>query len=285
MNLKTGLQLYTVKKALTNDYFGTLEKVAEIGYENVELYFHSPYLARFDVPCPAKELKAKIQELSLNVISSHVIFHQFLDWDEVIKYNAEIGSGGIVIPMYLYNLNSSRTKPQEAVEFSKWLNQMGQKCKDNGMKLYYHNHWNEFEVFDGKYIFDLLLENTDPELVKFEIDVYWTVRGGIDPVQWMDKVGKRCELIQACDLRAEAENKNLNAVDGAFNNAFFPKMHTHYGDYTEIGNGIMDFPAIIQKTKEIGSIEYVIVSQVEPGEKTEFQVAKENLEALNKIIG
>ena len=152
------------------------------------------------------------------------------------------------------------------------------------MKLYYHNYFNEFEVFDGKCIFDILLENTDPDYVRFELDVYWTKRGGVDPLDWMDRLGTRCELLQAQDLRADAKNVNLVNTVSSFDNAFWPKIHTHYGDYTELGTGTLDFPGIIKKAKELGSVSYVVSSQMEAGKKSELESAKENYEVLQRLI-
>jgi len=279
-----GIQLYSVRKALANDFFGTLERIAEIGYQNIEMYFESPYFARFDVPCPSAELRKKTGELGLNILNSHVVHHKYLNWDEVIRYNVEIGSGGITIPLYLYNLNQNNSQVEEALEFSEWMNQFGKKCSENGMKLYYHNYFNEFEISDGKHIFDILLENTDPDYVGFELDVYWTKRGGVDPVNWMDRVGTRCELLQVQDLRADAKNINLVETVSSFDNAFWPKIHTHYGDYTEIGTGILDLCGIIKKAKELGSVSCVVSSQMEAGKKSELESAKENYETLQKLV-
>lgn len=279
-----GIQLYSMRKALAKDFFGTLEKIADIGYRHIELYFESPYFARFDVPCPSQELKKKLDSLGLSVINSNVIHHKYLNWDEVIRYNVEIGSEGICIPLYLYNLNQNHTKTEEALSFSEWLNRMGKKCSENGLKLYYHNYFHEFEKYDGKYIFDILLENTDPDYVQFELDPYWITRGGVDPVEWMDKVGTRCGLLQVQDLSPNAKNVNLVQVFSSFDNAFFPKIHTHYGDYTEIGNGVLDYPGIVNKAKELGSVKYLVSSQTEAGNKTEFECAKENFCTLERLI-
>lgn len=282
--IKTAIQLYSLKKALTKDFLGTIDKVAEIGYKYVSMYFESPYLARFDVPCESSVLKAKLDSLGLKMINTHVVYHPYLNWDEVIKYNQEIGSGGITIPSYLFNRDINHTKPEEALSLCKWLNEFGKKCNAAGLRLSYHNYFNEFEIFDGKTIYDILLENTDPELVGFELDVYWAWRGGVDPVKALEKVGTRCEFLEVIDLRAEAKNVNLVEVDGAFDNAFFPKLHTHYGDYTEIGTGVLDFPAIFAKAKEIGSVKYAVSAQIEAGVKGEYQSAKENFAAIEKLI-
>jgi sugar phosphate isomerase/epimerase len=283
-DIKIGLYLYSVRKALVHDFMGTLAKVAETGYKNIELFFESPFLARFDVPCPASELLAATKKLGLTIVSSHVVYHPYLNWDEVIAYLKEAGCQAITIPMYLYNLSQTNSKIQEAYAFANKLNALGEKCAKNGLKFYYHNYYNEFEKFDGKYIYDVLLENTNPAYVSFEFDVYWATRGGVDPVVWMGKIGKRLGILQVQDLSKDAKNINLVEVDGAFDNAFYPKIHTHYGDYTEIGNGLLDFPAIFSKAKELGSVQYIMVAQTECGSKKEFQSAKENLETLARSL-
>ncbi|MGI6333370.1 MAG: sugar phosphate isomerase/epimerase family protein [Saccharofermentanales bacterium] len=282
--LQTGLYLYSVRKAMVHDYMGTIEKVAGLGYKNIELSFESPHLARFDVPCPAAELRAATEKLGLTIVSSHVVYHSYLDWDEVIAYLKEAGCQGITIPMYLYNLSLTRSRSEEAYYFSEILNKLGQKCADNGLTFHYHNFYNEFEQYDGKYIFDILLENTDPDLVNFEFDIYWATRGGVDPVQWMDKLGSRIKIIQVQDLEKDAKNLNLVEVDGSFDNAFYPKIHTHHGDYTEIGNGLIDFERVFAKAKTMESLEYVMVAQTECGSKSELQSAAENLATLKRML-
>ncbi len=282
--IKKGLYLYSVRKAMVHDYLGTIEKVAELGYKNIELFFESPHLARFDVPCPASELRALTERLGLTIVSSHVVYHQYLDWDEVISYLKEAGCQGITIPMYLYNLNQNRSRVEEAYFFSEKLNELGRKCADNGLTFHYHNYYNEFEQYGGERIFDILLKNTDPELVNFEFDVYWATRGGVDPVEWMNKLGSRIKILQVQDLDKEAKNLNLVEVDGAFDNAFYPKIHTHHGDYTEIGNGLLDFEAIFAKAKTLDALQFVFVAQTECGSKSEFQSAKENLDTLGRML-
>ncbi len=279
-----GLHIYSVHKSMVHDFLGTLERIAGIGYRNVELYFDSPLLARFDEPCPADVLHRTARGLHLRVRSTTVHHHPFLDWDEVIRYNLAIGSGGITIPMHLYNLSQERTKPQEAKAFARTLDDLGRKCRGAGLRLRYHNYYNEFETFDGKRIFDILLEETDPALVGFEFDPYWAVRGGVDPVAWMDKLGARCEALQVQDLHKEAKNVNLVEVDGAFDNAFYPKIHTHYGDYVEVGTGLLDFPAIVAKAKAMPSVEYVMVNQMESTVHGEFASAVMNFEAMTRLL-
>lgn len=283
-NVKAGLYLYSVRKAMVHDYMGTIEKVAGLGYKNIELFFESPHLARFDVPCPASEMRAATERLGLTIVSSHVVYHPYLNWDEVIAWLKEAGSQGITIPMYLYNLNQNRSRLEEAYYFSEKLNELGRKCADAGLSFHYHNYYNEFEQYDGKRIFDVLLEKTDPALVNFEFDVYWATRGGVDPVQWMDKLGSRIKILQVQDLDKEAKNLNLVEVDGAFDNAFYPKIHTHHGDYTEIGNGMINFDAIFSKAKTMDALQYVMVAQSECNSKSEFQSASENLATLGRML-
>lgn len=279
-----GLHIYSMHKEMVRDFYGTLEHIAGMGYRAVELYFDSPLLARFDVPAPAAEVHRVARGLGLRILASTVHHHPFLDWDEVIRYNVELGSGGITIPMHLYNLTQGRTKPQEAHPFAKVLDDLGRKCRASGLRLRYHNYYNEFETFDGKRIFDILLEETDPDLVGFEFDPYWAFRGGVDPVAWMGKLGARCEALQLQDLHKEAKNVNLVEVDGAFDNAFYPKIHTHYGDYVEIGTGQLDFPAIVAKAKAMPSVRYLMVNQMESTVNGEHASAVMNFEAMTRLL-
>lgn len=81
------------------------------------------------------------------------------------------------------------------------LNHYGKLLKEQGLKLYYHNHHFEFEKFNGKTGFELLVENTDPELVGFEIDVHWIQRAGHDPVKWIERLAGREDMVHLKDYR------------------------------------------------------------------------------------
>jgi sugar phosphate isomerase/epimerase len=142
------------------------------------------------------------------------------------------------------------------------LNGFGPKVKDAGLQLFYHNHAFEFDKFDGKMGFDILWEHTDPNLVKCELDVYWIANGGVDPVAYIQKLGKRVQLIHAKDMDKADKHK-----------------------FTQVGKGTLDFPAIFAAAAEAGA-KYAAVEQdncygMDPLES--ITISWNNLKAMNLI--
>lgn len=278
MAIPVGLQLFSVKNALAQDFMGTLKKVADIGYQNIEFAFHNTMAdGRFEVEYTAQELKANMASMGLQVVTSHVAYHPNLDWDAVIRYNAELGSKGVVMPVYFFE------NKDDALRLSEWLNESGKKCKTNGIDFYYHNHHHEFQKFGNESVMDILVENTDPEYVQFEFDTFWALRGGADPLAYMDKLGSRCGLIHQKDLSANANPVNL--LEKMSGSLTFEVVFNSFDkeDFVEIGTGVMDIPAIINKSEELGSVKYIIVEQ-DVTVKDEIESVKESFNNIQKLL-
>ncbi len=223
MKFPVGLQPYTIRKELSKDYLGSIKKVADIGYTGIEL---GP-----PKDLSTSELKTFLAELGLQVISSHASLELLEnDLDSLINYLQEVG-GKYVVLSYKFD-----TKEQ-VLECAKRFNKIGEKCKKRGIQFLYHNHDWEFIKFDGEYALDLLLAETDPDLVKMELDTYWVKRGGEDPVVYLQKLKGRCPVLHIKDMEPGEEQ-------------FF----------AEIGEGILDFSCIIKAAEEVGT-EWLVVEQ------------------------
>lgn len=223
MDLPVALELYTLRNELKDDFLGTLEKVAEIGYKGVEFAGYGGL--------SANELKKHLDRLGLVPTGSHVGIDLLKDkLDEVIEYSIEIGNKYIVCPW-----NKYETK-DDFISTAKLLNDIGKKCKEKGLVLCYHNHNHEFQLFDGKYGLDLLYENTDSDLVKAEIDTYWVEYAGVNPVDYIRKYSGRLPLVHLKDMEKGTR------------------------DFAEIGNGTMNIKEIIEASKKAGA-EWFIVEQ------------------------
>jgi sugar phosphate isomerase/epimerase len=259
MALTLGLQVYSVRESLQKDFWGTMEAVAKIGYRNIELANHH---AEADYGCgfgvPAAEFKRRMDGLGLKTVSSHVFPLENTDLDKVIEYAKVIGNDNIVCPMYFY------TSAADALELAKRLNTWGAKLRKSGMRLFYHNHFHEFQKYGGKAVLDILLENTDPELVDFELDTFWALRGGVDPVAYLKKLGKRCLLIHQKDLTKGTKPENLFErvkPDAKIDMESFKKDGARHEDFTEAGEGMMDIRGIIAAANKIGTAKYIIIEQ------------------------
>jgi len=123
----------------------------------------------------------------------------------------------------------------EVVGFAGKLNQMGRKIKDAGMKLCYHNHSFEFEKKSGKTIYDLIFENSDPELVQIEMDLAWVVNAKVDPLKLMDRYRGRIPVLHCKDITAD-------------------------GTLAPVGKGVVPFKDIIPEAKRMG-VEWYVVEQ------------------------
>jgi len=134
---------------------------------------------------------------------------------------------------------------------SKALNDYGKRLKAEGLKLYYHNHHFEFEKFGKKTGFELLVENTDPEYVGFEIDVHWIQRAGQDPVKWIKRLAGREELVHLKDYR-------IRFPEGQPSPDIFHREQCI--QFAEIGEGNLDMKEIIDAAVEGGAV-YLPIEQ------------------------
>ncbi|AJY74085.1 sugar phosphate isomerase/epimerase family protein [Paenibacillus beijingensis] len=258
MSIDIGLQLYSVRDELQKDYYGTLQKVAAIGFKQLEIAIHNVEAGlEQGGNIKSAELKKMLDELGLSVAASHVGPIDKADLDEVIAYNLEIGSGAIVCPLMTFKDKG------EVLAFSEAMNGYGDKCKSSGLDFYFHNHYNEFQQFEGQSVMDLLLEHTDPSAVKFEFDTYWALRAGIDPIEYLTKLGSRCDKIHQKDLPASVQPVNLFELVGHDEHLTVERIFSVVKpeDFAEIGEGVMDIAGIIDAARKMGHVKTIFVEQ------------------------
>lgn len=210
---KLGLQLYSVKKAAEEDLLGTLEKVAEMGYEGVQFAgFHGH----------SKEaVKNKLEQLNLKVAGAHVPIESFQDGlDELLDYHNAIDNHLLICPYLPENMRKTADDYKRTAEL---FNQTGKKLAESGFKFGYHNHAFEFDQFNGKTGFDILYENTDPNYVKMELDCFWAVHAEHYPIDLIQKYSNRLVSLHLKDLKIK-DNKPVS---------------------TEIGTGVIDIKSLI----------------------------------------
>jgi sugar phosphate isomerase/epimerase len=213
---------------MEKDYEGTLRKVAEMGYQNVEL-------AGFGGRA-AKDVRAILDEFGLKAIGSHVGL-DLLEGDglaNAIEDHKVIGCRYIVVPW----LAAERRQDKAGyLRLAEVLNQVGETVKQEGLQLAYHNHNFEFDQkFDGKPALEILFDETAPELVQGEIDTYWVLFAGQDPLAFMGKYPGRFPLIHIKDMEKEDRS------------------------FAPIGTGILPLDAIVQAAPAAGA-KYLIVEQ------------------------
>ncbi|RVT42294.1 sugar phosphate isomerase/epimerase [Sphingobium algorifonticola] len=214
-----GLQLYTVRDAFQKDPVATLERVAKIGYGEVE-YGGAGY-DRLD---PVMLRKTQ-DRLGIIASSMHVPYQQIIDQPtEVIARGRALGVSLIVIP---YADVPMRTRDGWRMLVA-GLNRFGAQAKRAGIQLAYHNHAFEFtEKHDGRSLFDLLVAEREPELVKIELDLFWTIAAGENPDAIIDRL--------AGDIVA-----------------YHVKDRTRDGVMVSVGAGVVDFAAIFARNAAAG---------------------------------
>ncbi|MGE0002255.1 MAG: sugar phosphate isomerase/epimerase family protein [Fimbriimonadaceae bacterium] len=239
--MKIGLQLYTLRDALNQNPVETLARVADMGYRYVE----TAGLAGLS----AEAFRVALDKHGLTATSSHHGLEAFEEkFDETVKEAKVLGVGYLVLPWVQEQL--FRTQP----EFGQRLGKVADRLAGQGLKFAYHNHAFEFEPVGARPAYELLWEHA-PEGVLAELDLYWCQYGGHDPVCWLDTLEHRVPLTHFKDGR-----------DGKF---------------TPVGEGDLDWEAIIPVAREAG-VKYAIV-ELDESPRDPFDCVKTSREFLSKM--
>jgi len=247
---KNGLQLYTVRDEAEKDFLGTLQRVAEMGYRAVEFFeFYGT---------PADKLKEALEKLSLIPAASHTPIELLKnDLEHVIEYNKVVGTKAIVCPW------AEIGTYEDVLKIADLMNSVAPEILKAGMKVGYHNHSNEFKIFNGEYGLDILLNSTEKAGVFPEIDVFWVEFAGLDAINYISKYKNRCEIIHLKDMK-----------------------HRGQSEFAEVGSGVLNMRGIIKKGLEMGA-EYFIVEQdtTEIPSLESAKISIENLKAIAAELG
>ena len=233
-----GLQLYTLRNEMDKDAKGTLAKVAAQGYKTVETY---GYNEGKWFGMNAAELRTTLKANGLTTPSGHT-FHGniFLDkgweekWKPAVDNAKAVGQEFIVIP---WIEEQFRTDINNYKKIAAGLNKAGEICKKSGIKLAYHNHDFEFTPLAGTTAFDVLLKETDPKLVFFELDIFWVSKAGKDPLALFSKHPGRFAMWHVKDMD-----------------------NTPQKNFTEVGSGVINYKKIFTYAKQSG-MKYFFVEQ------------------------
>jgi sugar phosphate isomerase/epimerase len=199
---RVGIQLYTVRNQMEKDLPGTLEHIAQIGYKEVEF---AGYFGR--KPNEIRELLAKNK---LTAPSSHVGYPtDWKAWSQTLADAKAVGHQYVVVA---WTPDEMRTRPGGFKAVADDFNKAGAAARKAGLRFAYHNHDYELKSANGGELpLDTLFKNTDPSLVAYEMDLYWMVKGGADPVEYMKKYPRRVSLVHVKDATA-APDRNMADV-------------------------------------------------------------------------
>jgi sugar phosphate isomerase/epimerase len=228
---KIGLQLYTLRNEMGKDLPGTLAQVAGIGYKEVEFagYFNRP----------PQEIRALLDKHGLTAPSAHVPLNAVeKEMDKTIEAAKVVGHRYLVCPFLMPN---DRRTIDDYKRHAATFNRAGEACKKAGIQFAYHNHDFEFMPLGGQMPFDVLLAATDAKLVQIELDLYWIVKAGQDPLAYFAKHPGRFPLVHVKDM-ADTPQKN----------------------FTEVGRGTIDFKKIFARAGQAGIKHYFVEQDQSP---------------------
>jgi len=235
-----GAQLYTVRQftKTASDLAETLKKIADIGYKAIQISGIGPI--------DPKEVARIVEDAGLIVAATHVGWNRLLnDLEGVIEehklYNCKhVAIGGL--PKEYYSVDGLK-------RFLDELAPIAERLAQEGMDFSYHNHNHELAKYGGKTWLEMLIEESDPKHLKLEIDTYWIQAGGGDPAAWIRKCAGRIPLLHLKDMVVTPDRQQR---------------------FAEVGEGNLNWPAILQAAKESG-VEWYLVEQDNCYERDPFE--------------
>lgn len=224
-----GIQLWTVRDELEKSVEETFTALSDIGYQGVETWFP-------EYP-PASELKRILDNTGLRAMGAHVPFLDLRDnFEKVAAYHKEIGNSDLAIPIIPEELRGSGDNWKKRVEE---IVGIAERCRNEGFRLSYHNHANEFKEFvDGMEAHDYIFQQIEAHLLKVELDTYFITAVGKNPVDYLKLYKGRVPILHIKDQHKE-KGKYMN---------------------TEIGSGTIDWDAVFHAAEEAG-VEWYVLEQ------------------------
>ena len=258
-DLPIAVQLYTLRDLTKSDFVKTVAEIARIGYAGVEL-------AGYGDLKTAAEVRRVLDDNGLKVAGSHASIEALeADVNRVLDDNAALGNRNIVCPF----MPEARRKDAGGWrDVAASLNRIGGQCRARGfefVKFTLRDAADPAKPTDSSQLektgLDILLDNTDPALVKAELDVYWVQHGGADPIVWLKKLGPRCLLVHLKDMSEGGEGK-----------------------FAPVGEGILDFAQILKASRDAG-VKWGIVEQDSTYDVPPLDAVRRSFENLRKLGG
>ncbi len=228
---RVGLQLYTVRDMMKADLPGTIAKVASIGYKEVEF---AGYFGR--TPAQIRDL---LKRNHLDSPSTHLDFDLLAEgtWQKSLDTVKKIGHKWATIA---WIPDEKRKTLDDWKRHAATFNRAAAQAKAAGLRFAYHNHDFELRPVSGTRPLDILLTETDPSLVDFEMDIYWVVFGGGNPIDFLNRYPKRFKLLHVKDSAGPPDNKQV-----------------------DVGKGKIDFPTIFRRAEK-ADVDHYFVEQDNP---------------------
>ena len=224
------LQLYSLRH-LSDSFDEIAAAAAQAGFEAVEL-----------IPLPdhsGLEAKAVLEEHGLQPVSAHVLYEALAEeFAATVEFHVAAGNDLLILPGPAHEVRAAESSEAWRA-FGHTLNELGRRCREEGVRLGYHNHAFEMAVYDGARAIDWLLESADPENLFLEPDLAWISDGGVDPQEMIEKYAGRCPCIHAKDLAPPGENEDQMGL-------------------ADVGYGTLDWEALLPACRAAGAECYIV---------------------------
>ena len=255
--LPVGVQLYSVRTELENDFYGTLKAVREMGYAGVE--FYGEYYGN-----SVTQVKAWCTELGLIPFSNHVPFQEMIDnIDKVIEENTILGVQYIVFP-YMDEASRPGVDPEQFKQTVAKIGEVGAKVREAGFQLLYHNHDFEFVTLpDGTVGYDYIFSSNCRCNVQNELDICWSDYAGFNPAEELTKYAGNIPVVHLKDYWLEGQLSSAPYALIGINTDNSMKDDGGWFEYRPLGKGQVDIPAAIQAAMD-GGAQWLCVEQDEP---------------------
>lgn len=260
-----GLQLYTVRDAMSADVPGTLKKISDMGYKNLELASYSE--GKFYGFAP-EEFKKMVNDLGMEAISSHAAVESAGITVETAKIMADahaaLGTKYCIQPWINDEDRNIETYKRMIADWNK----VGEIMKEVGIQFGYHNHNFEFANLDGIIpYYDIFMPEMDPSLITMELDLFWATKAGQDPVEMFNKYPGRFQLLHFKDMKTNQE----------------PFYTVEKDDICSVGAGVIDFKKIWEARKTAGA-KLLFVEDDNQGEGKPFEAIETSINNITTKI-
>lgn len=241
---RVGLQLYTLRNELSQDFEGTLARVAELGYKEMEF---AGYYGR-----SASEVRSILDQNGMTSPAAHIQLQALRDdLEGEVERAAVLGQKYVVVPI----LPESQRRISDYQRTADYLNRAGEVCKRSGIKMGYHNHDFEFIELEGRIPYDILLDETDAGLVDMELDLYWIRNAGVDPVAYFENHPGRFSMLHVKDMdefgrMADVGRGEINFAE-IFSYADTAGIKHFFVEHDRPGNGLASVAVSIYTVRNI----------------------------------
>ena len=248
-----GIQLYTLRTDMPKDAAGILKQLAGFGYKEIESY-EGPQGMFWGMGHTG--FKKYMDELGMKLIASHCDINK--DFEKKVDEAAAIGMKYLICPWL-----GAQKSLDDYKRHAETFNKKGELCKKGGLRFAYHNHDYTFKSQEGKLPQDVLMIETDPSLVDFELDIYWLVTAGENPEAWFKKYSNRFRLCHVKDRsKTPVADNGKNSVD--------------------LGTGSINWKKVLKTAKENGMQHFIVEQEAYPY-GTPLEAAKADAEYMKNL--